>query len=101
MPLTSIRLKNFKAFEDSGEIALAPLTVIFGRNNTGKSSILHSLLILRQTLDAPADVARLNLRGPVYAAGTYADVVHKHQVKQNLVFHFGVAAGDTAREGRL
>ena len=40
MALTSIRLKNFKFFADSGDIPLAPLTVIFGRNNTGKSIIV-------------------------------------------------------------
>ena len=92
MPLTTIRLQNFKSFKDSDLIALAPLTVIFGRNNTGKSSILQSLLLLRQTVDGPADVARLNLRGPAYAAGGYRDIVHMHQASQNVIFHLGVAA---------
>jgi predicted ATPase len=101
MPLTSIRLLNFKSFEDSGEIKLAPLTVLFGRNNTGKSSIIQSLLLLCQTLDAPADVARLNLRGPVYAAGTYADLVHKHQLKQNMTLELGVSVRGTSRSGHL
>jgi len=101
MPLTTIRLQNFKSFIDSGEIALAPLTVIFGRNNTGKSSILQSLLLLRQTLDAPADVARLNLRGSVYDAGAYADVVHNHQTSQNVRFCLGVSGGGASTEGKL
>jgi len=101
MPLTSIRLQNFKAFKDSGEIPLRRLTVVFGRNNTGKSAILQSLLILRQTMDAPADVARLNLRGPSYDGGTYHDVVHNHQTSQNVVFHLAVIYGGTGREGRL
>jgi predicted ATPase len=86
MPLTGIRLKNFKCFADSGDVPLAPLTVIFGRNNTGKSSILQSLLLLRQTLDSSVeDVPRLNLRGPLYPAGAYADVVHQHRSKQHVV----------------
>lgn len=100
MAITSIQLQNFKAFPDSGEIRLAPLTIVFGKNNTGKSSILQSLLILRQTLDAPGDVARLNLRGPVYKAGTYHDVVHKHLAKQNLAFRLGVLLPDR-KSGRL
>ena len=101
MPITSIRLQSFKSFADSGEILLAPLTVIFGRNNTGKSSILQSLLILRQTLDTPADVARLNLRGPTYAAGAYSDIVHMHRTSEKVTFRLGVAAADTNWEGQL
>jgi predicted ATPase len=101
MPLTSIRLENFKSFEDSGEIPLAPLTVIFGRNNTGKSSILQSLLILHQTLDAPADVARLNLRGPTYPAGEYSDIVHMHRTRQRVMFGLRVTTAGTGMEGLL
>jgi predicted ATPase len=101
MPLTSIRLQSFKCFRDSGKILLAPLTVIFGRNNTGKSSILQSLLILRQTLDAPADVARLNLRGPTYVAGAYSDIVHMHRIRERVTFGLGVALAGTRWEGQL
>lgn len=90
MPLTHIRLQNFKCFHDSGTIPLAPLTLVFGRNNTGKSSILQSLLLLRQTLDSPEFGARLQLRGPLFLGGSYVDLVHKHLAKQNIVFEFGV-----------
>ncbi|MBI3467983.1 MAG: AAA family ATPase [Planctomycetes bacterium] len=72
------------------------MTVIFGRNNTGKSSILQSLLLLRQTLDSPEYGARLNLRGPLYPAGSYADIVHQHESKQRILMTFGV----DLREGR-
>lgn len=90
MPLTSLKLKNFKSFADTNEVTLAPLSLIFGRNNTGKSSLLQSLSLLRQTLDAPEYGARLNLRGPLYAAGSYADVVHQHRSKEHIVMRFGL-----------
>lgn len=90
MPITKIRLRNFKCFADSGDIPLAPLTVLFGRNNTGKSSILQSLLLLRQTLDSPEYGPRLDLRGPYYPAGTYADIVHQHKTAQNVLMEFQV-----------
>jgi predicted ATPase len=88
MPIKKIRLQQFKCFQDSGEIVLAPLTVIFGRNNSGKSSILQSLLLLRQTLDSPEYGPRLDLRGPIYPAGTYADIVHQHKSSENVVMSF-------------
>jgi predicted ATPase len=101
MPLTRIRLANFKCFADSGDMPLAPLTVIFGRNNSGKSSILQSLLLLRQTLDSPEYGVRLNLRGPLYPAGSYADVVHQHQSKQHVTMRFGVDLTKQGRSGEL
>ncbi len=45
--LTSLHIKNFKAWKDTGEIRLAPLTVIFGANSAGKSSLGHLLLALK------------------------------------------------------
>ena len=90
MPITGIRLQQFKCFEDSGNIPLAPLTVIFGRNNSGKSTILQSLLLLRQTLDSPEYGPRLDLRGPLYAGGSYADIVHQHRSKHKVVMTFDV-----------
>ncbi|HME58753.1 MAG TPA: AAA family ATPase, partial [Terracidiphilus sp.] len=47
--LTSLRIRNFKAWKDTKQIRLAPLTVIFGTNSAGKSSIGHLLLALKQT----------------------------------------------------
>ncbi|MGD0768736.1 MAG: DUF3696 domain-containing protein [Tepidisphaeraceae bacterium] len=91
MAITKIRVRNFKSFADSGEVPIAPLTVIFGRNNTGKSSILQSLLLLTQTLDSPGEGASLNMRGPLYAAGMYSDIVHKHRASEHVEFRFEVA----------
>lgn len=48
--ITKIKLKNFKIFEHE-EVSLAPLTVITGINGMGKSSILQSLLLLKQSYE--------------------------------------------------
>ena len=47
--LTELRIKNFKAWKDTGAVRMAPLTVIFGANSAGKSSLGHLLLALKQT----------------------------------------------------
>ncbi len=100
VPIDSVTLGNFKCFADSGQVELAPLTVIFGRNNVGKSSILQSLLLLRQTLDAPEYGPRLNLSGRLYAAGAFADVVHGHRASSHLTMSFGVR-GKRVPEGTV
>ena len=47
---SSIRLERFKAFEDSGNIELKPLTFIVGKNSSGKSTILKSIASLAQSV---------------------------------------------------
>lgn len=94
MSFTGLRLSNFKCFADSGEIRLAPLTFLFGRNNSGKSSVLQSLFLLRQSLDAPTYGPRLSLDGHLYAAGTYKDIVHLHGPSRKLSFTISLSLQD-------
>jgi predicted ATPase len=101
MPITSIRLRNFRSFADSGKIPIKPLTVIFGRNNVGKPSILYSLFLLRQTLNSPTYGERLNLRGPLYAAGSFTNMIHQHRATENIIMAFGVRPSSSKRAGLL
>ncbi|MBF4376365.1 AAA family ATPase, partial [Vibrio anguillarum] len=41
-----IKLTNFKAWRESGDVDLAPVTLLLGENSTGKSSLLQSLLLM-------------------------------------------------------
>ena len=51
--LRRLRIQNFKAWQDTRSIELAPLTVLFGSNSSGKSSINHLLMMLKQTVRSP------------------------------------------------
>jgi predicted ATPase len=42
--LTKLSFSNFKSWQDTGEIRLAPITGLFGSNSSGKSSALQMLL---------------------------------------------------------
>lgn len=46
--LRRIKLENFRSWQNL-DIELAPITVLFGANNSGKSNILSALLLLKQT----------------------------------------------------
>ena len=50
--LTRLRLERFKSWYDTGDIALAPITGLFGANSSGKTSLIQSLLLLKQTADS-------------------------------------------------
>jgi hypothetical protein len=43
--LCGLSLGNFKAFAETQTIPIKPLTLIFGANSSGKSSIIHALLL--------------------------------------------------------
>ena len=68
--LNEIEIKNFKCFQKA-ELKLAPLTLLSGLNSTGKSSVLQSLLLLRQSYKEGGNI-RLN--GDLIELGQALDV---------------------------
>lgn len=61
--IRNIRLRNFKAFRDTRPIEIKPITILAGPNSSGKSSIIQSLLLLKQTLENDEPDVALNLDG--------------------------------------
>jgi predicted ATPase len=60
--LKKISLVNFKSFKNLDGMDIKNITIIVGKNSCGKSSILQSLLLLKQTIESPSD-AELCLEG--------------------------------------
>lgn len=89
--LTSLHIKNFKAWKDTGPIRLAPLTVIFGANSAGKSSLGHLLLALKQTTLSVDRKRPLHLGddNTLIDLGTFAECLHNHDLKSALEFELG------------
>jgi len=89
--LTKLRIKNFKAWRDTGEIRLAPLTVLFGTNSGGKTSIPQLLLLLKQTAESPDRQRALHLGDSrtLVDVGTFDDVIHNHDVSRPVEFTVG------------
>ena len=84
--ISRLRFTNFKAWRDSKSMRLAPLTVLFGTNSAGKTSIPQLLLLLKQTAESPDRQRALHLgdsRASV-DAGTYDDAVHAHDTAKPL-----------------
>lgn len=86
--LTSLRIQNFKAWRDTGEIRLAPLTVIFGANSAGKSSLGHLLLALKQTALSADRKRALHLGddNSLIDLGTFKECIYQHQLDRPLAF---------------
>lgn len=61
--LTELHLKNFKAWRDTLPVSLRPVTMLLGTNSSGKSTLIQSLLLLKQTALSPDRSIHLNLGG--------------------------------------
>lgn len=86
--LVELQVKNFKAWQDTGPVRLAPLTVIFGSNSSGKSSLGHLLLALKQTVQISDRKRALHLgdENSLIDLGTFADCVHGHDLSLPMEF---------------
>jgi predicted ATPase len=79
MSIREIRWLNFRAFRDTDWLEVRPLTIIVGANNSGKSSVLDPLLLLKQTLRSKRAQSALVLRGDFINAGSFSDIAYQHQ----------------------
>lgn len=74
--ITEWRLGNFKSVADNIAVPLAPLTVLAGANSSGKSTLVHSILLIAQTLQNKMAGQPLVLNGDYVKLGTSKDVAH-------------------------
>ncbi|OOY15868.1 DUF3696 domain-containing protein [Thioclava sp. DLFJ4-1] len=86
--LVELQVKNFKAWQDTGSIRLAPLTVVFGGNSSGKSSLGHLLLALKQTVQLSDRKRALHLgdENSLIDLGTFTDCLYGHDLEAALEF---------------
>jgi len=102
-PSLNMRLENFRLFRDSGWFKVAPLTCLVGRNSSGKSSIVSSLLLLKQSLEQQAlgtAPMALTLSGPYCDLGNYSDVVYDHDESSDITFSFSASLANIRTDSR-
>lgn len=85
MPITKIIIENFKGIRDRVEIPIRPLTLFFGANSAGKSTVLHALLYLRELLERQnADADRVIGGGNDVYLGGFRQLVHGHDEEKTV-----------------
>lgn len=73
--ITNIRISNFRAFQSAVNVRIRPITVLIGRNSSGKSSLIKFLLMLRQSLESQSDQFFVT-DGKHVQLGTWRDLRH-------------------------
>src|SRR5579859_485217 len=94
--LKSWSIQNFKPILNSGELKLAPVTVLAGRNSSGKSSLIQSILMIAQTLSSRVLDRPLLSHGPFARLGTFADILNKYSGQSSLIVEFQLDVDDEA-----
>ena len=84
--LKAIELENFKAFGERNRIEFAPITLIFGENSAGKSSILQSLNLLKQSRESRETGTLILPRtdGGIVDLGSFKELVFDHDLSRNV-----------------
>src|ERR1035441_790165 len=88
--LTYLGIENFRPFAELQSAELAPITLIYGPNSSGKSSLIQSLLLVRQSLQRPqtGDFSLIP-RGAFADLGSFKSLVPKHEGAPKLGLQIG------------
>jgi predicted ATPase len=85
MRITEIALTNFRSFQTTQSIALAPITLLFGPNSVGKSSVLMALFYIQQILEkGQCDPQRIDALGEKHIGG-FKSLVNGRDLAKRIV----------------
>src|SRR5262245_55996576 len=89
--ITAIEVENFKGVRERVRIDLKPITLLFGPNSAGKSTILHALqygreILERHNLDPDQTIGT----GGFFDLGGFGRIVYGHDLDSAIRVEFQV-----------
>lgn len=98
--ITKISLKNFKAFKDLNELRIKPVTILCGTNSCGKTSILQSILLTKQTLESQNPNQTILLNGRFVHMGPFENIIFQKNLNEAMSFEFTFNVTKGLRQAR-
>jgi len=84
MRITQLSLTNFKSFKQTQIIKFAPVTLLFGPNSVGKSTVLMAMAYLQQILQkGQCNPQRLDVLGGKFIGG-FRSLVHGRDLTKSI-----------------
>jgi hypothetical protein len=80
MRLSRIEIENFKGIGKRQAVDLKPITLLFGPNSVGKSTILQALHYFREILERGNIDPDVTIAGGLIDLGGFATLVHNHEL---------------------
>lgn len=84
--IKSISLQNFKCFSEKRDIELAKVTILYGHNGRGKSSLSQALLMLGQSMKERNDLNQLSVVGDLVKLDSFDDIKTADSGQEELKF---------------
>jgi predicted ATPase len=96
-----IFIQNFKAIGKLQRIPVKPITLLFGQNSAGKSSVLHAIALMAHLSEhgLKRDITSVSLNGTEIRLGGYSAFQHKDKKNDKLVLGWRCKA-DEWSDGR-
>ena len=89
MGITAITIENFKGIREPIRVELKPITLLFGPNSAGKSTIVQALHYAREIFERQnLNPDRTLLGGDSIDLGGFESLVHKHDTSLPIKFAF-------------
>ena len=85
--ITELHIQNYKSHKNT-QLSIRPLTLLTGVNGSGKSSVIQSFLLLRQSYKRQRLPQALILNDALCAVGTGKDVIHQSAEEDFVNFAF-------------
>ena len=87
--ITAVEIENFKGIGRPVRIELRPITLLFGRNSAGKSTVLHALCYAHEILShRNVDAHKTRLGGDQIDLGGFRQFVHRHDSTRPVRLRF-------------
>jgi predicted ATPase len=97
--ISKLTLKNFKLFQNETEIKLSGINLFTGINGSGKSTVLQSLLLMKQSPEFNRTSDKIIFNGSYIQLGSFTDVKNnKSSFKTPIEFKFDYSLDDLNAE---
>jgi len=83
--ITQIEIENFKCFKNRVFFPLGKLTLLTGVNGRGKSTLLQSLLLMRQSLQHDENTDKILLNGSCVSLNSFDDIRNKDTLRDKVI----------------
>ena len=85
--IARVGLKGFKCFKNETQISLKPVTIMYGKNGRGKSTVSQSLLLLGQSMRKSNSLNQLIINDGFVNQGYFDELVNKGSEDNSFEVH--------------
>jgi AAA ATPase domain len=94
--LEALRIQNLRCVRDTGRIPIRPITILVGRNSSGKSTFLRAFPLLRQSVETATESPILWYHERYVDFGALSQAINHRAADRSVTFEFSVTLPESA-----